>query len=84
MLTAQLKGKNKIRIETMMCQSPPKLPLVYSLDRIVVFRLIDSVILSVSLAFFTSLEVGSHDPIFVTNYCTSSKKLVMRINISMS
>ena len=30
------------------------------------------------------VKVGSHDPIFEANYCSNSKKLTMRINISMS
>ena len=30
------------------------------------------------------VKVGSHDPIFGANYYSDSKKLVMRIKISMS
>ena len=31
-----------------------------------------------------TFKVGSHDPIFGANYYSDSKKLVMRIKISMS
>ena len=32
----------------------------------------------------TTVKAGSHDPTFGANYYSNSKKLVMRINISMT
>ena len=34
--------------------------------------------------FYNSLKAGSHDPIFGSEFYSDSKKLLTRINISMS